>query len=48
MAVKETIDFDLDLIDRLIADEEATLGPKHRPSSEYRTVAERTLSGGVA
>ena len=48
MAVKETIDFDLDLIDRLIADEEATLEPKHRASIEYRSVAERTVAGGVA
>ena len=48
MAVKETIDFDLDLIDRLIAEEEATLEPKHRASIEYRTVAERTIAGGVA
>jgi glutamate-1-semialdehyde 2,1-aminomutase len=48
MAVKETIDFDLDLIDRLIADEEATLEPKHRASIEYRAVAERSVAGGVA
>ena len=46
MAVKETIEFDLDLIDRLIADEEATLEPKHRASIEYRTVAERHVAGG--
>ena len=48
MAVTETIEFDLDLIDRLIADEEATLEPKHRASIEYRTVAERHVAGGVA
>ena len=41
MAVTETIEFDLDLIDRLITDEEASLEPKHRASIEYRTVAER-------
>ena len=48
MAVTETIEFDLDLIDRLISDEEATLEPKHRASIEYRTVAERHVAGGVA
>ena len=48
VAVAETIEFDLDLIDRLIADEEATLEPKHRASIEYRDVAARHVAGGVA
>jgi hypothetical protein len=48
MAVTETIEFDLDLIDHLIADEETALEPKHRASIEYRTVAERHVAGGVA
>ena len=47
MAVKETVEFDLDLIDRLIAEEEATLEPKHRASIEYRDVAARHVAGGV-
>lgn len=47
MAVRTT-ELDLDLIDRLIADEEAKLEPKHRASIEYRAVAERTVVGGVA
>jgi glutamate-1-semialdehyde 2,1-aminomutase len=48
MAVQDPIDFDLDRIDALIAEEEATLEPKHRASIEYRKVAERTIAGGVA
>jgi glutamate-1-semialdehyde 2,1-aminomutase len=41
-------DFDLDLIDKLIGDEEAALEPKHRASIEYRKVSERSVAGGVA
>jgi glutamate-1-semialdehyde 2,1-aminomutase len=48
MAVQHTIEFDLDLIDRLIRDEEAKLEPKHRASIEYRSVAAHTVAGGVA
>ena len=48
MAVAETIEFDLALIDELIAREEAALEPKHRASIEYRTVAEQHVAGGVA
>ena len=48
MAVRETIAFDLDLVDRLIADEEASLEPKHRASIAYRSVAEGHVVGGVA
>jgi len=48
MAVRETIDLDLELVDRLIREEEAALEPKHRASLEYRAIAERTIAGGVA
>lgn len=48
MAVRETIELDLELVDRLIQQEEAELEPKHRASIEYRAVAERTVVGGVA
>jgi glutamate-1-semialdehyde 2,1-aminomutase len=48
MAVGETIELDLERIDRLIEEEEAKLEPKHRASSEYREVAVRTVTGGVA
>ena len=45
MAVTE---FDLDRVDELIEQEEATLEPKHAASIAYRKVAERTTVGGVA
>ncbi len=48
MAVADAVDLDLDRIDRLIAEEEAALEPKHRASLEYRKVAERYVAGGVA
>ncbi len=48
MAADRQIDFDLDRIDALIADEEAALEPKHRASIAYRAVAERFVAGGVA
>jgi glutamate-1-semialdehyde 2,1-aminomutase len=48
MVVKQTIDIDLDRIDRLIEEEEAKLEPKHRASIAYHEVAERTVAGGVA
>jgi glutamate-1-semialdehyde 2,1-aminomutase len=48
MAGKDPIEFDLDRIDALIAAEEAALEPKHRASIEYREVAERHVTGGVA
>jgi glutamate-1-semialdehyde 2,1-aminomutase len=48
MAVRETIEIDLERVDRLILVEEARLEPKHRASIEYRRVAERTVAGGVA
>ena len=48
MAVRETVEIDLDLVDRLIQEQEAELEPKHRASIEYREVAERHVAGGVA
>ena len=48
MAVRETIEFDLDLVDALIRREEADLEPKHRASIEYRAVAAKHVTGGVA
>ena len=52
MAVSEDVQgriaFDLELIDELIAREEAALEPKHRASIEYRKVADRFVAGGVA
>jgi glutamate-1-semialdehyde 2,1-aminomutase len=48
MAVREHVELDLARIDRLISDEEAKLEPKHRASLAYRSVAERTVAGGVA
>ena len=48
MVVNQTIDIDLDRIDRLIEEEEAKLEPKHRASIAYRDVAARTIAGGVA
>ena len=48
MSVRETVDLDLELIDRLIEDEEAKLEPKHPASIAYKRVAARTVAGGVA
>ena len=48
MAVRETIEFDLDLVDELIRREEADLEPKHRASIEYRSIAARHVTAGVA
>jgi glutamate-1-semialdehyde 2,1-aminomutase len=48
MAVRETAELDLELIDRLIAEEEAKLEPKHRASIAYKADAARTVAGGVA
>jgi glutamate-1-semialdehyde 2,1-aminomutase len=48
VAVRNPIEFDLELIDRLIEQQEAELEPKHRASIEYRAVAERFVAGGVA
>ena len=48
MSVRETVDLDLGLIDRLIQDEEAKLEPKHPASIAYKAVAGRTVAGGVA
>ena len=48
MAVRPMTEFDLELIDRLIHDEESKLEPKHRASIDYRSVAARTVAGGVA
>jgi glutamate-1-semialdehyde 2,1-aminomutase len=41
-------EFDLGLVDELIAKEEATLEPKHAASIAYRKIAEKTTAGGVA
>jgi glutamate-1-semialdehyde 2,1-aminomutase len=48
MALRESVEIDLDRVDKLIADEEAKLEPKHRASIEYRKEAERHVAGGVA
>ena len=48
MVVRETVEFDLEKVDRLIEEEEARLEPKHRASIEYRKTAERHVAGGVA
>ena len=48
MAVRETVEIDLELVDRLIQEHEAELEPKHRASIEYRAVAGRHVAGGVA
>ena len=48
MAVRETVDLDLERIGRLIEEEEGRLEPKHRASIEYKAVAGRTVAGGVA
>ena len=48
MAPQDPIEFDLERIDQLIAQEEATLEPKHRASIEYRAIADRYVAGGVA
>ena len=48
MATRETTEFDLDLIDRLIEREEAELTPKRQASIAYRAVTERSVAGGVA
>ena len=48
MAVREHSELDLERIDRLIEEEEARLEPKHQASIAYRSVAERTVAGGVA
>jgi glutamate-1-semialdehyde 2,1-aminomutase len=48
MAVRETVDVDLEKVDRLIREEESRLEPRHRASLEYRKTAERHVAGGVA
>ena len=48
MAVRETVDIDLQKVDELIAREEAVLEPKHRASIEYKRIAAETVTGGVA
>ncbi|MGQ0669023.1 MAG: aspartate aminotransferase family protein [Actinomycetota bacterium] len=48
MAVRETVELDLERIDRLIEEEEAKLEVKHRRSVEYREEASRFLAGGVS
>jgi glutamate-1-semialdehyde 2,1-aminomutase len=48
MAVRETVELDLERVDRLIAEEEARLEPKHRASVAYKKEAARTVAGGVA
>jgi len=46
--VSNAVEFDLDRVDRLIEDEEAKLEPKHRASLDYKEIARRTVTGGVA
>jgi glutamate-1-semialdehyde 2,1-aminomutase len=48
MAVRETVEIDLERVDRLIEEEEAKLEPKHAASIAYRATAERYVAGGVA
>src|SRR5919197_3426326 len=48
MAVRESIDIDLDKVDHLITEQEARLEPKHRASIDYREAARRHVAGGVA
>jgi glutamate-1-semialdehyde 2,1-aminomutase len=44
----DTREFDLDQVGRLIEEEEAKLEPKHRASLDYKEIARRTVTGGVA
>jgi glutamate-1-semialdehyde 2,1-aminomutase len=48
MAVRESVEIDLDRVDRLIQEQEAELEPKHRASIAYREIARRHVAGGVA
>jgi len=48
MAVRETVEIDLDRVDALIEEEEAKLEPKHAASIAYRATAGRHVAGGVA
>jgi glutamate-1-semialdehyde 2,1-aminomutase len=48
MAVRESIDIDLDKVDQLITEQEALLEPKHLASIDYRETARRHVAGGVA
>ena len=48
MAVRESVEIDLDRVDRLIQEQEAELEPKHRASIAYRETARRHVAGGVA
>ncbi len=48
MAVRETIEIDLERVGALIEEQEAKLEPKHRASIEYRAKAQEHVAGGVA
>ena len=48
MAVRESIDIDLDKVDQLITEQEAKLEPRHRASIDYRETARQHVAGGVA
>ena len=48
MAVRDTVELDLDLVGRLIEEEEAALEPKHGRSIAYQREAMRRLPGGVS
>ena len=48
MAVRESVEIDLDRVDGLIQEQEAELEPKHRASIAYREIARRHVAGGVA
>jgi len=48
VAIRETVEIDLDRVDRLIEAEERSLEQKHPRSIEYRAVAARHLAGGVS
>src|SRR4029434_2273289 len=48
MAVRESVEIDLERVDRLIQEQEGELEPKHRASIAYREIAELHVAGGVA
>ena len=45
MAVRESVEIDLDRVDRLIQEQEAELEPKHRASIAYREIAQSARGG---
>ena len=47
MAVRESVEIDLDRVDRLIQEREAELEPKHRAPIAYRETARRHVADPV-